>query len=57
MIGRRLPSETQRNPPLYRMKIFAPDEVCAKSRFWYFTSKLKKLKKSAGEIVSCSQVL
>lgn len=56
VIGRRLPSETQRNPPLYRMRIFAPDEVCAKSRFWYFTSKLKKLKKAAGEIVSCTQV-
>jgi len=56
VIGRRHPSEAQPNPPLYRMRIFAPDEVTAKSRFFYFTSKLKKLKKAAGEIVSCSVV-
>jgi large subunit ribosomal protein L18Ae len=29
----------------------------AKSRFWYFLSKLKKVKRTAGEIVSFNQVL
>ncbi|CAL1262268.1 unnamed protein product [Larinioides sclopetarius] len=38
------------------MRIFAPDKVTAKSRFWYFTRKLKKLKKSNGEVVSISEV-
>lgn len=56
IIGRPLPKEKQNNPPLYRMRIFAPDKVTAKSRFWYFTRKLKKLKKSNGEIVSISEV-
>ena len=39
------------------MRIFAPDVVAAKSRFWYFMALHKKLKKSVGEIVACSQVM
>ena len=38
------------------MKIFATDEVSAKSRFWYFTKKLKKIKKTVGEICYCGVV-
>merc|ERR1711890_155053 len=37
-------------------RIFAPDVVAAKSRFWYYMKKLKKLKKSVGEIVQCSEI-
>merc|ERR1712066_1093997 len=55
-IGRGLPSEKQRTPALYQMRIFAPDKACAKSRFWYFLSQLRKLKKATGEIVSCQRV-
>ncbi|XP_057296332.1 60S ribosomal protein L18a-like [Hydractinia symbiolongicarpus] len=56
IIGRRIPSEKNPNPPLYRMRIFAPDAVSARSRFWYFMKKLKKLKKTVGEVVMCSEV-
>ncbi|GBO44578.1 60S ribosomal protein L18a [Araneus ventricosus] len=56
IIGRPLVTDKLKTPPLYRMRIFAPDKVTAKSRFWYFTRKLKKLKKSNGEIVSISEV-
>lgn len=38
------------------MRIFAPNEVVAKSRYWYFLRKLKKVKKSSGQIVSIQQV-
>merc|ERR1711887_362952 len=34
----------------------APDAVVAKSRFWYFIKKLKKIKKTKGEIVSCRKI-
>merc|ERR1712141_516467 len=54
--GRRVPTEKDGKPPLYRMRIFAPDVVAAKSRFRYYMKKLKKLKKSVGEIVSCEEV-
>nr|ABS19978.1 ribosomal protein L18a [Artemia franciscana] len=56
VIGRKLPSEKEPNPPLYRMRIFAPDTIVAKSRFWYFLRQLRKFKKATGEIVSVEQV-
>ncbi len=34
------------------MRIFAPNEVVAKSRFWYYLRQLKKVKKANGEIVA-----
>ncbi|MBW04622.1 60S ribosomal protein L18a, partial [Eschrichtius robustus] len=57
VVGRCLPTPKCRTPPLYRMRIFAPNHVVAKSRFWYFVSQLKKMKKSSGEIVYCGQAL
>ncbi|CAM9877395.1 large ribosomal subunit protein eL20-like isoform X1 [Lampetra fluviatilis] len=56
VIGRRVPTPKQPRPPLYRMRIFAPNHVVAKSRFWYFASVLRKLKKSSGEMVYCGTV-
>ncbi|KOB76453.1 60S ribosomal protein L18a [Operophtera brumata] len=52
VIGRKLPSESEPKPPLYKMRIFSPDYIVAKSRFWYFLRQLKKFKKTTGEIVS-----
>merc|ERR1711983_387227 len=56
VIGRKLPTEADPVTPLYRMRIFAPDHVVAKSRFWYFLRQLRKFKKTTGEIVSCEEV-
>lgn len=56
VIGRHLPTETSPVPKLYRMRIFAPNTVVAKSRFWYFLMKLRKVKKSNGEIVSLNVI-
>ncbi|RYF32421.1 MAG: hypothetical protein EOO38_31010 [Cytophagaceae bacterium] len=38
------------------MRIFATNQVVAKSRFWYFLGKLRKIKKANGEIVSVNEV-
>merc|ERR1711974_134268 len=38
------------------MRIFAPNHVVAKSRFWYFVSQLRKMKKANGETVYCGLV-
>lgn len=38
------------------MRIFAPNTVVAKSRFWYFLTQLRKVKKANGEIVSLNVV-
>ncbi|KKA25011.1 60S ribosomal protein L20 [Rasamsonia emersonii CBS 393.64] len=56
VIGRHLPTEANPTPKLYRMRIFAPNPVVAKSRFWYFLTKLKKIKKANGEIVSLNVI-
>lgn len=56
VIGRKLPTENEPNPKLYKMQIFASNHVVAKSRFWYFTSMLRRVKKTNGEIVSCQEV-
>lgn len=36
IIGRMKPSEKDPEPKVYRMKLFARDDVCARSKFWYF---------------------
>merc|ERR1712014_411941 len=56
VVGRKLPSEQEPEPKLYRMRIFAPNDVVAKSRFWYFLMKLRKIKKSTGEIVALNVI-
>ncbi|KAF2205341.1 60S ribosomal protein L20 [Delitschia confertaspora ATCC 74209] len=56
VIGRHLPTEQNPTPKLYRMRIFAPNDVVAKSRFWYFLAQLRKIKKANGEIVSLNQI-
>ena len=56
VVGRHLPSEAQPTPKLYRMRIFATNEVVAKSRFWYFLRKLKKVKKANGEIIGVNVI-
>jgi len=41
---------------IYRMKIFAPNTVVARSRFWYFLSLLKKIKRQNGQILEVHQL-
>lgn len=56
VVGRRLPTEKEPVPKLFRMRLFAPNEVVAKSRFWYFLKQVNKVKKTSGEIVSVNKV-
>ncbi|RLN90744.1 hypothetical protein BBJ28_00010028 [Nothophytophthora sp. Chile5] len=54
--GKVAPTEKEPNPPAYRMKLFAPNQVLAQSRFWYFLHQMKKMKKTTGEILDISEV-
>ena len=38
------------------MQVFAPNEVVARSRFWYVLHEARKLKKTTGEILSVNEV-
>merc|ERR1711933_483025 len=56
VIGRKMGTESEPVTPLYRMRIFATDQIVAKSRFWYFLRQLRKFKKTTGEIVSVEEI-
>eukprot|EP01035_Chromulina_nebulosa_P025035 gene25035-32634_t len=56
VVGRKAPTENDTNPPAYRMKIFAPNEIFAKSRFWYFMHQTRKMKKTTGEILDVNEI-
>uniref|UniRef100_U7DTT5 60S ribosomal protein L18a n=2 Tax=Populus TaxID=3689 RepID=U7DTT5_POPTR len=38
------------------MKLWATNEVRAKSKFWYFLRKLKKVKKSNGQVLAINEI-
>merc|ERR1719242_437577 len=38
------------------MRLFARNEVLAKSRFWYFMKKMMKAKKSGGELLGVNEL-
>merc|ERR1719163_2373357 len=56
IVGRRLPSEQTPEPTLYRLRIFAPNEVLARSKFWYHMKRQHKVRRIQGEIVSTSEI-
>jgi large subunit ribosomal protein L18Ae len=56
VVGRNTPSDSNKNPKIWKMRVFASDEVHAKSRFWYFLKRSNKVKKINGEILSISEV-
>ena len=56
IIGRSIPNEKNPEPELLAMKIFAPNEIKAKSRFWYFIRKTQKKKKAVGELVVVKRI-
>jgi large subunit ribosomal protein L18Ae len=56
VVGRKAPTSNEETPQIYRMKLFAPNEVMAKSRFWYFMHQMRKMKKTTGEILDVNEV-
>merc|ERR1711998_265257 len=56
IMGRMKPSVDDPEPKVYRMKLFAKNDVCAKSKFWYFISRLRRIKTANGQILSCHEI-
>eukprot|EP00008_Paramoeba_atlantica_P001048 CAMPEP_0201503150 /NCGR_PEP_ID=MMETSP0151_2-20130828/84509_1 /ASSEMBLY_ACC=CAM_ASM_000257 /TAXON_ID=200890 /ORGANISM="Paramoeba atlantica, Strain 621/1 / CCAP 1560/9" /LENGTH=175 /DNA_ID=CAMNT_0047896787 /DNA_START=469 /DNA_END=996 /DNA_ORIENTATION=- len=56
VIGRAKPTEANPTPKIFRMRLFAPDDVRARSRFWYFLGRVERLKKTNGEVLACNQI-
>jgi large subunit ribosomal protein L18Ae len=56
VVGRHAPTEAHPNPEAYRMIVFAPNAVIAKSKFWYYLHQFRKMKKTTGEILDCVEL-
>ena len=56
VVGRKAPTDDHPNPEAYRMIIFAPNAVIAKSKFWYYMHQFRKMKKTTGEILDCVEI-
>jgi len=56
IVGRAAPTLKNPVPKIFRIKIFAKNKVLARSKFWYFMKKLKKAKKSGGEILAINEI-
>ncbi|CAN1145799.1 60S ribosomal protein L18a [Linum perenne] len=56
VVGRALPTDSDEHPKIYRMKLWHTNEVRAKSKFWYFLRKLKKVKKSNGQMLAINEI-
>jgi len=57
VVGRKAPTDDVPNPEAYRMIIFAPNAVIAKSKFWYFMHQFRKMKKTTGEILDVVEIV
>lgn len=56
VVGRKAATDENINPEAYRMIIFAPNPVIAKSKFWYYMHQFRKMKKTTGEILDCIEL-
>jgi len=57
VVGRKAATTDNPNPEAYRMIIFAPNAVVAKSKFWYYMHQFRKMKKTTGEILDCVKIV
>ena len=57
VVGRHMPTDDHPNPEAYRMILFAPNAVIAKSKFWYYLHQFRKMKKTTGEILDCAEII
>jgi len=56
VVGRATPTKEHPEPQVYRMKLFAVDEVRAKSKFWYYMNKFTGVKRSVGQVISVQEI-
>ena len=60
VVGRFVPNEKydEHNPQckVYRMNLFAKNKVVARSRFWYFMSRMCPVKRANGQIIAVNEI-
>eukprot|EP01016_Furgasonia_blochmanni_P031962 TRINITY_DN32_c0_g1_i3.p1 TRINITY_DN32_c0_g1~~TRINITY_DN32_c0_g1_i3.p1 ORF type:complete len:219 (-),score=88.59 TRINITY_DN32_c0_g1_i3:333-989(-) len=54
--GRRIPKSESETPEVYAVRVFARDEIIAKSIFWGIMRRQNKLKKANGEVIAVNEI-
>ena len=57
VVGRKLPSDKVPNPPIFKLRVFARNNVLAKTKFWYFCRRQHKIRKAQGEVMAVSEIV
>eukprot|EP01083_Nonionella_stella_P042458 114669_1 len=57
VVGRAKPTKTNPEPKIYRLKVFARNDVRAKSKFWYHIANFDRLKRANGQILAVHRIL
>jgi len=55
-MGRKVATEQDPNPKVYALRLFARNNVIAKSKFWYHLRRLLKTKSAQGQILSVNEI-
>ena len=56
VFGRALPSESNPNPEIIAIRVFAVNPAFARSKFWKTNRVINKLKKSKGEVLKVQEI-
>ena len=56
VMGRKLPTEADPTPKVYAIRLFARNDVVAKSKFWYHLRRQLKTKSAQGQILSVNEI-
>lgn len=56
VLGRKLPTEQDTNPKVYAIRLFARNNVIAKSKFWYHLRRQLKTKSAQGQILAVNEI-
>ena len=51
VVGRARPTPKNKNPTIYKFKVFAKNDVKAKSLFWKHLSNLDRIKRANGQVI------
>mmetsp|Transcript_7529 Transcript_7529/g.9355 ORF Transcript_7529/g.9355 Transcript_7529/m.9355 type:complete len:177 (+) Transcript_7529:99-629(+) len=56
VVGRAKPTKTNPDPKIYKIKVFAKNDVRAKSLFWYHLATFDRVKRANGQILAVHTV-
>ena len=55
-MGRAKPNPKNPEPTIFRLRVFAPNEVVARSRFWNLIREQKKIKRTNAELLATQEL-